>query len=166
MAKRRVLSRNRILATSSNSDYLLTLLWLWLPGRGWFIAAPVIVCAAVGVVVDVRWLIVALALVLVVAPMLMAFFYIYYMLTPEARRAALPRVLEVVPGKEIRIHYHNSPAQSGQNGNDDEDRPPLRLPPDETIPWSQVKGTWRRRGRTVYLLRGPRIQFIIAPDPE
>lgn len=149
---------------SLTSDYLLTLLWLWLPGRGWFIAVPVIVCAAVGVVVDIRWLIVALALVLVVGPMLMAFFFIYYMLTPEARRAVLPRTVEVEHGKEIRIHYLDERrAESGEAA--PAERGEMPVPDDEVIPWSQVRGVWPRRGRTVYLLRGPRLQFIIVPNP-
>lgn len=116
------------------------------------IALPLLACLGVAVWVDDRFYIVALALLFLVVPLVMAMFYIYYMLTPEARRAALPRRITVTPGDGIKIHYHNATDEK------------LRLPPDEIIPWGEVKRIIRRQRDTVYVLRTGRLSFVIVEN--
>lgn len=52
--------------------------WLWM-------VLPVAICAVAAVFVDVRFIIVALMVLFVVLPMILALLYFYYGLCPEAR---------------------------------------------------------------------------------
>lgn len=99
--------------------------------------------------VDVRLVIVALALLFLVVPMLMVFFYIHYMVTPHARRALLPSEIKIVPDERISIHYLP----------DENDY----APKDEIIPWKEVRTVYRYRNYMVYLLHGRTMPLIIVP---
>ena len=52
--------------------------WLWL-------AAPLAVCAVLAIWIDVRFVIVALMVLFIVLPMILALLYFYYGFSPEAR---------------------------------------------------------------------------------
>lgn len=52
--------------------------WLWM-------ILPVALCANMAFFVDVRWVIVALMVLLIVLPMVLALLYFYYGFSPEAR---------------------------------------------------------------------------------
>lgn len=159
--------------TTTSGDYFGILISEWLPRYGWLMAVPVIAVAVVGAMThDVRWLLVALMLVFIVAPMAMSFLYTYYMLAPEARRAVLRKRVEILPGNHIRLEYlhpeRNRPADAGGNGADgnvpaDDWRAEAPLPPAETIPWDDVLRVRRTSRFTVYFLRGERMQFLLVP---
>lgn len=163
---------------TASGDYLSVLMSLWLPRYGWTILIPLIVCAAIGVVIDERFLLIALMLLFIVVPMLMSFLYTYYMLTPEARRAVLRKEVEIRDGESLRLIY--LPREKTTGGDEksasrrmllpiareeERDEPEIKeiVPGPELIPWSdilRVKYTARFR---VYILRGPRLNFLLIP---
>ena len=66
-----------------SGDYFAVLLSEWIPRYGWTVLIPVLATAGYGCLShDERWLLVALMLVFIVAPMVMSFLYTYYMLAP------------------------------------------------------------------------------------
>ena len=62
--------------------------WLWL-------VAPVAVCAVFAVWVDVRFVIVALMVLFIVLPMILALLYFYYGLSPEARWSIMEKTADI-----------------------------------------------------------------------
>lgn len=162
---------------TASGDYLSVLMSLWLPRYGWIILIPLVACAAVGIVYDERFLLIALMLLFIVVPMLMSFLYTYYMLTPEARRAVLRKEVEIRDGESLRLVY--LPKEKPDDGKKDESRrmllpiareeernpEPVKeiIPDPELIAWSdviRVRFTSRFR---VYVLRGPRLSFLLIP---
>lgn len=151
---------------------------LWLPRYGWTLLLPILLCTAVGLIFDERFLLIALMLVFIVVPMLMSFLYTYYMLTPEARRAVIRKRVEIDDNNSLRLVYLPEEKKEGADGvkpasertllpiASDKERapmPPLPVPDPETIPWTDiiaVKSTSRFR---VYLLKGPRLNFVLIP---
>lgn len=161
---------------TTSGDYLSVLLSLWLPRYGWAVMLPVVACGALGFMFDERLLLVALMLLFIVVPMLMSFLYTYYMLTPEARRAVIRKEVEIDEGRSIRLTY--LPPEEAEETRDKSRRmllpiaseeelekplPPLRIPDPETIGWCDVTGVRYTSRFTVYLLRGPRLTFLLIP---
>lgn len=62
--------------------------WLWM-------ALPVAVCAVCAIWVDVRFVIVALMVLLIVLPMVLALLYFYYGLSPQARWSMMNKAITV-----------------------------------------------------------------------
>lgn len=62
--------------------------WLWM-------ALPVALCAVLAVWIDVRFVIVALMVLFIVLPMLLALIYFYYGLSPEARWSVMEKSLTI-----------------------------------------------------------------------
>lgn len=163
---------------TTSGDYFALLLSEWLPRYGWTLFIPILATAGFGCVRhDERWLLVALMLVFIVAPMVMSFLYTYYMLAPEARRAVLCKRVEIIPGRHLRLMYeHPSKVDAGeyetQTQTHDENSAQKQaedndayapLPPAETIEWSDVMRIRRTSRFMVYFLRGERMQFILIP---
>lgn len=66
-------------------------------GRGWIIAFAVIVCASIlpGIFIDVRFLIIALMMVLIISPMMLVFLYYSYGLRRECFINTIPHTVSV-----------------------------------------------------------------------
>ena len=60
--------------------------WLWM-------LAPVAVCGILAVWVDVRFVIVAMMVLFIVLPMVLALLYFYYGLSPEARWSIMEKTV-------------------------------------------------------------------------
>lgn len=162
---------------TTSGDYLSVLLSLWLPRYGWLVLLPIVVCAVAGFVFDERLLLVALMLLFIVVPMLMSFLYTYYMLAPEARRAVIRKEVEIAEGDYLKLTYLDPEKNSADEKADragrmllpiakEEDKaplPPLPLPKPEKIAWQDVVGVKYTSRFTVYLLRGPRLNFLLIP---
>jgi len=155
---------------TTSGDYFAVLLSEWLPRYGWTLFIPILATAGFGCLRhDERWLIVALMLVFIVAPMVMSFLYTYYMLAPEARRAVLYKRVEIAHGRYLRLIYEHPAAADNEQGKDTpqnltENRCDYApLPPAETIAWSDVSHIRRTSRFQVYFLRGERMQFILIP---
>ncbi|MDE5827122.1 MAG: hypothetical protein K2H57_06100 [Duncaniella sp.] len=162
---------------TTSGDYLSVLISLWLPRYGWTILLPIVLCAVCGFMFDERLLLVALMLLFIVVPMLMSFLYTYYMLAPEARRAVVRKEIEITEGESIRLIYLPSEEPEddrrgrsrrmelpvGNRKEDEKPLPPLPVPAPETIGWDDVTGVKYTSRFTVYLLRGPRLNFLLIP---
>lgn len=113
----------------------------------WVIALPVAACLCAAVA-DARWLLVALMLIMLVAPFVMANVYFSRLLTTQARRGVLPKSLTVQTGSHIAITY----LAEGDFA-----------PEPETIPWSAVGGASQCRGGWVLEVRDCPLTGIIIP---
>ena len=88
--------------------------WLWM-------VLPVAVCAILAVWVDVRFLIVALMVLFIVLPMVLALLYIYYGLSPEARWSIMDKTVTLacdgitMDFTDIRMRKHVIPADDVHN---------------------------------------------------
>lgn len=161
--------------STKTGDYFSVLLSLWLPRYGWTVTVPTAVCAAVGVIVDKRMLLVTLMLLFIIVPTLMSVLYTHYLLTPEAYRTVLRKEAEISYGDYIRLVYlpneNDEEAQDRSErmklkSRDDkpEEKPkPVALPKPETIPWSDVISVRHTSRFMVYLLRGARLNFLLIP---
>ncbi len=149
--------------TTTSGTYLATLISLWLPRHGWKVAVPLIaVAAACMIIPDERLILVALMLLFIVIPMGMSFLYTYYMLTPEARRAILPKRITIDPGKSLHLHYISAEDTEDKDENG-EDANKFPIPEDEIISWSGIKRVRYTSRGCVYILDTPRLQFILVP---
>ncbi len=151
---------------------------LWLPRYGWTILVPLVVCAAIGVLSDVRFLLIALMLLFIVVPMLMSFLYTYYMLTPEARRAVTRKEVEIIDGQSIRLRYLPPEEKEADEQRDrsrrmllpiarEEERREEALvvpvPDPETISWEDVLAVKYTSRFRVYILKAERLAFVLIP---
>ncbi len=151
-----------------SGDYFAVLLSEWIPRYGWTVLIPVLATAGYGCLShDERWLLVALMLVFIVAPMVMSFLYTYYMLAPEARRTILCKTVEIYPSSHISLRYvapeEETPAGDDKKIPADDSNDNFVLPPSETIPWSDVVRVRNTSRFQVYFLRGERMQFLLVP---
>lgn len=64
--------------------------WLWL-------AMPIAICGILAVFVDVRFVIVALMVLFIVLPMILALLFFYYGLSPEARWSIMEKNMLIDP---------------------------------------------------------------------
>lgn len=136
-------------------DYFSVVLGAWMCRYGWLMLVPEVLFIALGYALDdVRWMLVALMVVFIVAPMVMSFIYTYYMLTPEARRAVLSKRVEIVKGEKIRLEY----VKREEDGEDE-----TSLPSPEEILWSEVVKVRSTSRFLVYQLKGERMQFLLIP---
>ena len=62
--------------------------WLWL-------VLPVAVCAVMAIWIDVRFVIVAMMILFIIMPMVLALLYFYYGLSPEARWSIMEKSLTI-----------------------------------------------------------------------
>ena len=62
--------------------------WLWM-------VLPVAVCGMLAIFIDVRFIIVAMMILFVVMPMLLALLYFYYGLSPEARWSIIEKTATI-----------------------------------------------------------------------
>lgn len=142
---------------------------IWIPRYGWTVALPLIACAAIGVFIDTRFLLVALMLLFIVVPMVMSFLYTYYMLTPEARRAITRKEIVIDEDNEMKLIYL-PPEQPtlkepklGEEYNADNIEVKSFVPDPETIKWKNIKSVKYTTRFVVYILDTPRLQFILIP---
>lgn len=164
-----------------SGDYLNVIMRWWLRRYGWMLWLPIVGVAVVGAVLrDERIAIVALLLVFIIMPMVMLFIYIYYILTPQARRVVLRKRVLVADGRYIRLEYLPEPREEDKeecesqtnmavdvkkttDGEQSTDKVVFPLPADETIPWDEVRElTWTAR-YMVYVLNCKPRQLILVP---
>ena len=158
----------------TSGQYFSTVLSAWMKSRGWMLLIPVIIFLAIGLIHnDERWYLVALMVVFIIGPMVMSMIYTSYMLTPEVRRAVLPKRVIITPGESLRLEYVSrrelacNDEKLPQSEEIDEKLSPTeeieeKLPQPEVIPWSEIAGESSTATHKVYRLKG-RLQFILIP---
>ncbi len=75
--------------------YIRHLCALFIADNWFWMALPVAVCAVLAFWIDVRFVIVALMVLFIVLPMVLALIYFYYGLSPEARWSVMEKSLVV-----------------------------------------------------------------------
>ncbi|MCH5325827.1 MAG: hypothetical protein J1E29_01330 [Duncaniella sp.] len=139
---------------TTSGEYLYTLLSIWIPRHGWPLAlTPIAFVVLAATSHDWRFALVALMTIFIIMPMVLSWIYIYYLLTPEARRALLPKRVQITPGESLLLVYEPATADNGTT---------TFFPP-EKIEAQDIKRVMFAKTGVVYLLRAPMIQFIIVP---
>ena len=86
------------LCSVTSGTYMRHLCTLFLADNWLWMVLPIAVCALLAVWIDVRFVIVALMVLLVVLPMILALLYFYYGFSPEARWSIMEK--DAVIGNE------------------------------------------------------------------
>ena len=104
--------------------------------------------AVAAITADLRWLLIALMLLMLVIPTAIAVIYLWKILTPESALAVLPRYAVIDPGVSITVTHRS-----------DENRP--SPPADIRIIWSDISGCTIYRKGLLFRTKGfPRWIFI------
>lgn len=111
--------------------------WLWM-------VAPVAVCAVLAVWIDVRFVIVALMVLFVVMPMLLALLYFYYGFSPEARWSIMEKSA-TVDGQSITLHFTDERMRT------------------HVIRWGDVRTIIEKDDALLLMLKGKRYTCLMLP---
>lgn len=111
------------------------------------LAAGLVMWAAV----DVRWMLVALIIVMLIFPMTVCYIYFSKLLTTEARRAVTPKHVEIRPGHSVSEIFQ--PA--------DENIPPVAT---VVTPWADTLTRTISGGNLIIRIRGRNTPLIIPAD--
>ena len=118
--------------------------WLWM-------VAPVAVCAMLAYMIDVRFLIVALMVLFVVMPMILALLYFYYGFSPEARWSIMEKTATLGP-EGITLSFTDERMKT------------------HVIPWSDVRTIIEKDDALLLMLKGRRYTCLMFPasviDPD
>jgi len=90
--------------TVSSSSYMRHLCLLFLAENWLWMVLPVALCAILAIWLDVRFIIVAMMVLFIVLPMILALLYFYYGLSPEARWSILEKTV-TIDDKEIVLDF-------------------------------------------------------------
>ncbi len=73
---------------------------------GWYIALPILILAAYGMLADWRWLVVAAAMIFIAIPVLLMFAWIHLLAQPGVSESVFPSRLLFYPSKnQVLIEY-------------------------------------------------------------
>ena len=118
--------------------------WLWM-------VAPVAVCGVLAVWFDVRFVIVALMVLFVVLPMILALLYFYYGFSPEARWSIMEKTA-CLDADGITLHFTDERMKT------------------HVIPWGDVRYIIEKDDALMLMLRGKRYTCLMLPasvvDPD
>lgn len=104
----------------------------------WLILLPLI-GFAIAAIVDLRWGFVALIWCFLVAPFILANAYFNRLLTLDARRAVLPQLAVIEPGKQITISFLR--IDEDKESEEERYKPAKEIPP-EVISWDNIEGIY------------------------
>ena len=79
----------------SSSAYMRHLCTMFLADNWLWLVAPVALCAVLAIWIDVRFVIVAMMVLFIALPMVLALLYFYYGLSPEARWSIMEKTATV-----------------------------------------------------------------------
>lgn len=118
--------------------------WLWL-------VAPLAVCGVLAYWIDVRFIIVAMMLLFVVLPMVLALIYYYYGLSPEACWSIMEKTV-TLDEKGITLEFTDERMKT------------------HVIPWEDVRYTIETGDVVMLMLKGKRYRCLMLPasvvDPD
>ncbi len=114
----------------------------------WIIALPVLAFCILAMLLDLKWLFVALIFLFLITPFFVAHAYFSRLLTREARLAVLTKEMHIIPGDKITVTYVNEEGEPVSS---------------ETIPWEQVCGVAPRSDGWIIELKASPIVGIIIP---
>lgn len=118
--------------------------WLWM-------VAPVALCAVLAVWIDVRFVIVALMVLFVILPMILALLYFYYGFSPEARWSIMEKTA-ILDADGITLNFIDERMKT------------------HVIPWSDVRTIIEKDDALLLMLKGRRYTCLMIPasvvDPD
>lgn len=118
--------------------------WLWM-------VLPVAVCGMLAIFIDVRFIIVALMILFVILPMLLALLYFYYGLSPEARWSIMEKTA-TIDDSGITLVFADERMKK------------------HVIPWDDVRSIIEKDDALIIMLRGKRYTCLMLPasavDPD
>lgn len=114
------------------------------------LAIAALVAAALGIAIDLRWLIIGLMVVCIVTPMVIAFLYFNYGLRPESFVNIVPHTVRIEPGAVCVEAVFRENAADDNDPPDDSERPDLeekrvnwRFPIDPALPYTPLSSAIR-----------------------
>ncbi|MBD5356472.1 MAG: hypothetical protein HDR88_09670 [Bacteroides sp.] len=116
---------------------------LMLYSKPWLAAIAVVLCPLIilGICIDLRWLIVALMVVFIIIPLILAFAFFYYGLNPVSVINSTYHSLEFETG-QIAATLYNAPPPSGNKNktgeNDSKEKPDYEVRSQAKIDYSDV----------------------------
>lgn len=129
----------RQLCTMFLADY-----WLWM-------VLPIAVCAVLAIWVDVRFVIVAMMVLFIVLPMVLALLYFYYGLSPEARWSIMDKAV-TIDDNGISLEFSDERMKK------------------HAIGWDDVRYIIEKEDVVLLMLRGRRYTCLMLPasvvDPD
>ena len=133
------------------SKYMRELCLMFLADNWLWMVLPVALCGAVAIFVDVRFIIVALMVLFVVLPMILALLYFYYGFSPEARWSIMEK--DAVIGNEgISLTFTDERMKK------------------HAIGWDDVRYFIEKEDVVMLMLRGKRYTCLMLPksaiDPD
>jgi hypothetical protein len=118
--------------------------WLWL-------ILPVAVCGILAIFIDVRFVIVAMMVLFIVLPMILALLYFYYGLSPEARWSIMEKTA-VINDEGITLNFVDERMRT------------------HVIRWNDVRSIIEEEDVLLLMLRGKRYTCLMLPssaiDPD
>ncbi|MBD5173559.1 MAG: hypothetical protein HDT08_02860 [Bacteroidales bacterium] len=112
------------------------------------IIIPIIIFSIIALIFDIRWILVTLIFLFLIAPFIIANIYFSKLLTPQARIALSPKKIRIVSGKYIEIYLV-----------DTEDK----VTSTERIQFAQIKDIRQRQNSWVIEIKASPIVGIIIP---
>ena len=88
----------------SSSTYMRHLCAMFLADNWLWLVTPVALCALLAIWIDVRFVIVAMMVLFIALPMVLALLYFYYGLSPEARWSIMEKTA-TINGKGISLNF-------------------------------------------------------------
>lgn len=112
--------------------------WLW-------VVAPVAVCVVLAIGIDMRFAIVALMVLLVAMPMVLALLYFWYGLAPEARWSVMEKTA-TLDNEGIHLDFADERMKK------------------HTIAWGEVCGVVEKDDAILLMLKGKRYTCLMLPQ--
>ena len=128
----------------SSGTYMRLLCAMFLADNWLWMVAPVAICALLAVWIDVRFVIVAMMVLFIVLPMVLALLYFYYGLSPEARWSIMEKQI-VIDGMGMALIFSDQRMKA------------------HVIAWHDVRGIIEKDDVLLLMLNGKRYTCLMLP---
>ncbi len=135
----------------TSSGYMRRLCYMFLADSWLWLILPVAVCGILAIFIDVRFVIVAMMVLFIVLPMILALLYFYYGLSPEARWSIMEKTA-VINDEGITLNFVDERMRT------------------HVIRWNDVRSIIEEEDVLLLMLRGKRYTCLMLPssaiDPD
>ena len=135
----------------SSSAYMRHLCTMFLADNWLWLVAPVALCAVLAIWIDVRFVIVAMMVLFIALPMVLALLYFYYGLSPEARWSIMEKTA-TLDDQGITLNFTDERMKT------------------HVIGWDDVRNIIEKDDALLLMLSGKRYTCLMLPasvvDPD
>ena len=135
----------------SSGTYMRQVFFLFLADNWLWMVLPVAVCTVLALWIDVRFAIVAMMVLFIVLPMVLALLYFYYGLSPEARWSIMDKTIDV---QQDGLHLYFADERMQKH----------------VIRWDDVRSIIEKDDVVMLMLSGKRYSCLMLPasvvDPD